>query len=58
MLDLSASGRRIYRRITPVLLEYESALLASLSARERQQLDRILSRLTHEASALGPPELE
>jgi DNA-binding MarR family transcriptional regulator len=57
VLELSTTGRRIYRRITPVLLDYERALLQSLSARERRQLDRILSRLTREARALGPPRL-
>ena len=57
VLELTTAGRRIYRQITPVLLEYESALLASLSAREQAQLDRILSRLTSEANALGPPQL-
>ncbi len=57
VLELSAAGRRIYRSITPVLLDYERALLHPLSARERRQLDRILSKLTEEARALGPPRL-
>ena len=57
VLALSAVGRRIYERITPVLLDYEKTLLESLSERDRRQLDRILSRLTEQASSLGPPSL-
>jgi DNA-binding MarR family transcriptional regulator len=58
VLLLSPAGRRIFRRLTPVLLEYEDALLSSLSDGERAQLDRILSRLTDEAAAIGPPRLD
>lgn len=57
VLVLSRAGRRIYRSLTPVLLEYERQLLASLSAGERAQLDRMLSRLTDAAASLGPPRL-
>jgi DNA-binding MarR family transcriptional regulator len=57
VLALSAAGGRIYDRITPVLLQYEKTLLDSLSDRDRRQLDRILSRLTEQASSLGPPSL-
>jgi len=57
VLALSAAGGRIYDRITPVLLQYEKTLLDSLSERDRRQLDRILSRLTEQASSLGPPSL-
>jgi DNA-binding MarR family transcriptional regulator len=58
VLELSAAGQRIHRRLTPVLLDYEDALLAALSATERAQLDRILTRLTDEAAAIGPLRLE
>jgi DNA-binding MarR family transcriptional regulator len=58
VLVLSPAGRRIYRQLTPVLLDYENSLLAALSAEERSQLDRILARLTAEAAALGPLRLE
>jgi len=58
VLVLSSAGQRIHRRLTPVLLDYEDALVAALSRTERAQLDRILTRLTDEAAAIGPPRLE
>jgi len=56
ILDLSASGKRLYQRIAPMLLRYESALLSALDASERQQLDAILQRLADRASHLGRAE--
>jgi DNA-binding MarR family transcriptional regulator len=58
VLVLSSAGQRIHGRLTPVLLDYEDALVAALSPTERAQLDRILTRLTDEAAAIGPPRLE
>ena len=57
ILELSPDGWKIYRRIAPVLLSYESDLLSGLSATERQQLDRMLRRLAGKARDLPPPEL-
>jgi len=57
ILDLSTAGKRLYQRIAPMLLEYESALLSTLDTSERQQLDAILRRLADQASRLGRPEI-
>jgi DNA-binding MarR family transcriptional regulator len=58
VLELTAEGQRLYRRITPVILEYEAALLAGLDARERRLLGGLLDRLHERARQLGPPGLE
>jgi DNA-binding MarR family transcriptional regulator len=58
VLELTAEGRRIYRRITPALRNYEAALLAGLSAREQRQLDALLQRLEQRAPAVSPPRIE
>ena len=58
ILELSSAGRRIYRRLTPILLRYQQDLLAALDDRERQQLDRILTRLDDQARRLGSPRID
>jgi DNA-binding MarR family transcriptional regulator len=58
VLELTAEGRRIYRRITPALRDYEAALLAGLSSREQRQLDALLQRLEQRAPAVSPPRIE
>ncbi len=58
VLDLTAEGRRIYLRITPVLLRYERELLATLPAPERRQLVELLKKLQAGARRLGPPLLD
>lgn len=57
ILELSDDGRKIYRRIAPVLLSYEADLLSGLSQAERRQLDHLLQRLASKARSLPPPEL-
>jgi DNA-binding MarR family transcriptional regulator len=57
ILELSDEGWRIYGKITPTILSYESALLSGLSRGERHQLDRLLARLAGKARALPPPEV-
>jgi DNA-binding MarR family transcriptional regulator len=58
VLELTADGRRIYLRITPVLLRYESELLGSLPESERRSLMETLRKLQARARRLGPPELD
>jgi DNA-binding MarR family transcriptional regulator len=58
MLELTPDGRRIYRRVTPVLRRYEAELLAGLSATEQRQLDAILRRLERRAPGLDPPRID
>ncbi|HUG98666.1 MAG TPA: MarR family transcriptional regulator [Gammaproteobacteria bacterium] len=58
VLELTAEGRRIYRRITPALRSFEAALLAGLSAREQHLLDAILRRLELRAHSLAPPDID
>lgn len=58
MLQLTADGRRIYRRIAPALRRYEAELLAALDPPDRRQLDALLRRLESRAAALQPPRIE
>ena len=57
ILSMSKGGMDIYHRLSPVLLQYEEALLADLSATDRRHLDRILARLAARADQVGPPTL-
>lgn len=45
VLRLTRRGMDLYRRIVPVVLEWEARLLEGLSAEERAQLDGLLGRL-------------
>lgn len=58
MLELTAEGRSIYQRVTPVLRRYEDELLAALSMREREALDTLLQRLQSRAGELPAPVIE
>jgi DNA-binding MarR family transcriptional regulator len=58
MLELTPAGRQIYRNITPALKRYEAELLATLSPRERHQLDTLLQRLEQRAHLLPPPQIK
>lgn len=58
ILELSAAGRRIYRRLAPTLLRYQQDLLAALDEHEREQLHAILVRLDDRARRLGPPQID
>jgi DNA-binding MarR family transcriptional regulator len=52
LLSLTAQGESAHARIAPIALENEQRLLAALSARERDQLDRLIDRLLVAANAL------
>jgi DNA-binding MarR family transcriptional regulator len=58
VLDLTTEGRRIYERITPVLLRYERELLETLPTPDRRQLVDLLRQLHARARRLGPPLLD
>ncbi|MDR3527023.1 MAG: MarR family transcriptional regulator [Rhizomicrobium sp.] len=57
-LRLSASGRAIYRKIVPHALDIEAQLMASLNGAEREQLNRLLTKLDQQIEALTPILLE
>ena len=50
MLRLSRSGWAAYKQIVPLAIAYEQRLLAGLSKREQQQLDRLLDKLNRQAT--------
>jgi DNA-binding MarR family transcriptional regulator len=43
---LTAAGLGVYRKIVPLARAYEADVLAGLTARERQALDRVVAKLT------------
>ena len=45
VLALSAHGRRVYRQIVPLAINYEEALLERLTAKEIDTLDSLLKKL-------------
>lgn len=45
LLTLTSHGENVHARIAPIALESERRLLASLSTRERDQLDVLVDRL-------------
>ncbi len=53
-LVLSPAGQRVYSEVVPMALEYERALVAPLSKRDRAVLDRLLRVLLGRAVELGP----
>jgi DNA-binding MarR family transcriptional regulator len=57
VLELTAEGRRIYRRIVPALLKFQAELLGGLSPAERRALEAALDRLERRAHALPPPRI-
>src|SRR5262245_24679974 len=54
VLRLSRAGEDVYWRVIPFARNYEQALLAELSPRERAVLEQLLSHLQRRAIALGP----
>ena len=52
-LRLSRKGRRIYEQIVPLALRREAELLECLSAKETEQLDRLLAKLQAQADRNG-----
>jgi DNA-binding MarR family transcriptional regulator len=51
-LSLSTRGRSIYNEIVPLALALEEQFLAALAPRERAALDRLIAKLSQEASRL------
>ncbi|MDX2275130.1 MAG: MarR family winged helix-turn-helix transcriptional regulator [Hyphomonadaceae bacterium] len=51
-LTLTAAGATLHSRIAPLALETEQKLLSSLDARERAELDRLITRLSAAAKLL------
>ena len=52
VLNLSDRGRRIYREITPLALRYEGRLVDGLGSGDRDELDRLLTKLLEQAQQL------
>lgn len=52
-LHLTGAGRAVYEKIIPLALKLEADFLAALTAAERKQLDRLLSKLTAHAKVLS-----
>jgi len=46
IVSLTAAGRSLYRRVVPLALEREAALLAVLTPQERQALGRAMHKLS------------
>ena len=57
-LALTPQGLRVYAQVVPMALEYERALVAPLSKRDRATLDRILRVLLGRAVELGPAQAQ
>jgi hypothetical protein len=53
VLQVSAAGAAVYRGVAPLALEFERALLDTLSNDERAALDRLLGVLTQRAEILS-----
>jgi DNA-binding MarR family transcriptional regulator len=53
-LALTRAGQNVYSRVVPMALAYERSLIASLSARDRAHLDRLMRVLLGRAVELGP----
>lgn len=53
ILDLSAQGVEVYRKIVPLAQSFQAQLSAALTVMERKQLDTILDKLAACAEQLG-----
>jgi DNA-binding MarR family transcriptional regulator len=53
ILQVSAAGAAVYRGVAPLALEFERALLDTLSPGDRATLDRLLQELTTRAESLA-----
>jgi DNA-binding MarR family transcriptional regulator len=54
LLRLSAAGRKVYAQVVPVALDYERDLLAPLSRKDREVVDRAIRILLGRAAQIGP----
>lgn len=57
-LALTPAGAGVYSRVVPMALGYERRLVAPLSKRDRDTLDRILRELLGRAVELGPAQAD
>lgn len=57
-LELTAAGKRVYSQVVPMALDYERHLVAPLSRKDREALDRLLRILLGRAVELGPAHPE
>jgi DNA-binding MarR family transcriptional regulator len=57
-LELTPAGKRVYSQVVPMALDYERHLVAPLSNKDRQALDRLLRILLGRAVELGPAHPE
>jgi DNA-binding MarR family transcriptional regulator len=57
-LELTATGTRVYAQVVPMALDYERHLVAPLSKKDRESLDRLLRILLGRAIELGPAHAE
>jgi DNA-binding MarR family transcriptional regulator len=57
-LELTPAGARVYSRVVPMALKYERHLVAPLSRKDRDLLDRLLRVLLGRAIELGPAHAE
>ncbi|HET7201883.1 MAG TPA: MarR family winged helix-turn-helix transcriptional regulator [Steroidobacteraceae bacterium] len=53
VLQVSDAGAAVYREVAPLALDFERALLASISTAEGAQLDRLLGVLTERAETIS-----
>jgi DNA-binding MarR family transcriptional regulator len=54
LLKLAPAGRRVYSQVIPFALAYERELIAPLSRRDREMLDRAIRILLGRATEIGP----
>jgi len=54
LLRLSAAGRKVYAQVVPVALDYERDLLAPLTRKDREVVDRAIRILLGRAAEIGP----
>ncbi len=54
LLRLSQAGRRVYAQVVPVALAYERDLLAPLTRKDREVVDRAVRILLGRATEIGP----
>jgi DNA-binding MarR family transcriptional regulator len=54
LLRLSLAGRRVYAQVVPVALAYERDLLAPLTQKDREVVDRAVRVLLGRATEIGP----
>ena len=53
VLQVSEAGATVYREVAPIALDFERALLGSISSAEGAQFDRLLGVLTARAEAIS-----